>query len=69
MFEIINDDEIWFDGVRVARFEPGLWATLRERVEAKLGVAGDYNRDVDAAYDVGYEAGYEEGERAFGKDE
>ncbi len=36
MFEIVNDDEIWFDGVRVARFEPNLTNSLRHALTEML---------------------------------
>ncbi len=61
----VEGDLILYEGVPIARFEPTLWPTLRDRIEMELECAGDYDRDVQKAYDEGYE----EGERAFGKDE
>lgn len=51
MFEVVNDTEIWFNGVRVARFDPSVWPTLRDEVEKAFLFAG---------YDDGYTAAIEE---------
>jgi hypothetical protein len=58
MFEIQNDDEIYFRGVLVLRRAGHAWPTLWEEVEAILTAIG-----TDEAED--YERGYDHGSHAF----